>query len=165
MQEAMTWYLRTAAGLGTKASQRAGNGRRPEASLYRSKGDGPNDYIFIFAATESMWERMCETMGRRDLFEDPRFAGRPERIENQAELKKEITAWTVQHDKYSAMIELCENDVPACAVLDTKDLFENPHLLKRGFVNEIEHPELGNITILGWAPRMSESYVRLKVAP
>ena len=63
------------------------------------------------------------------------------------------------------MRELCEADVPASAVLDTKDLFENPHLQERGFVHEIDHPALGRVKILGWAPRLSESEVPIKPAP
>ena len=50
-------------------------------------------------------------------------------------------------------------------MLDTKDLFENPHLLKRGFVHEIDHPALGRIKILEWAPRLPESEVPIKPVP
>ena len=112
-----------------------------------------------------MWERLCEVMGRPDLLEDPRFASKDARTENDPALTKEIAAWLGERDKYTAMRELCEADVPASAVLDTKDLFENPHLLERGFVQEIDHPALGRVKILGWAPRLSESEVPIKPAP
>ena len=60
---------------------------------------------------------------------------------------------------------LSEGGVPASAVLDTSDLYQNPHLLERGFVHEVEHAEKGKVTLLGWPARMSESNVEIKAAP
>ena len=168
MQESMTYYLRTAVSRGNygeTALLRTGNGRSPTSRLYKCKGDGPNDYLFLMGTTQPMWERLCAVMDRPDLLEDPRFATRADREANDPALTKEIAAWLAEREKYAAMHELCEADIPASAVLDTKDLYENPHLLERGFVHEIDHPALGRIKILGWAPRMSESDVPIKPAP
>lgn len=55
--------------------------------------------------------------------------------------------------------------VPASKVFDTKDLFEDPHLQERGFIHEIDHPVHGDIRLLGWPPRMSESEAEITVAP
>ena len=60
---------------------------------------------------------------------------------------------------------LCDAGVPASAVLDTKDLYENPHLVGRGFVREVDHPVHGRIKLLGWPARMSESSVPVAPAP
>ena len=60
---------------------------------------------------------------------------------------------------------LADGGVPASAVLDTKDLYDNPHLLERGFVHSVEHEVHGKIQLLGWPARMSESEVPLKAAP
>ena len=38
-------------------------------------------------------------------------------------------------------------------------------LIERGFVQTIEHPDLGEVPILGWAPRFSESSVPIERAP
>jgi formyl-CoA transferase len=60
---------------------------------------------------------------------------------------------------------LGEAGVPCSAIMDTRDLFEDPHLRSRGFVHELHHEAVGPIRLLGWAPRMSESTVPLKAAP
>ncbi|MEE9255317.1 MAG: CoA transferase, partial [Pseudomonadales bacterium] len=73
--------------------------------------------------------------------------------------------WTLGRDKYQAMRELCEAGVPASAVLDTKDLFENPHLEERGFIHTVEHEVHGSIRLLGWPARMSESEVPITASP
>ena len=61
--------------------------------------------------------------------------------------------------------ELAEAGVPASAVLDTKDLFDNPHLQERGFIHSVEHPDHGEIRLLGWPARMSGSTVPIQAAP
>ena len=168
MQEAMTYYLRTATSntrFGTRPTQRIANGGRPTMSLYRSKGGGPNDYLFIMAVTDRMWESLCGVMQRPDLLEDARFADHAARQENREALASEIAAWAARYDKYEGMRLLAEGGVPASAVLDTKDLYENPHLVGRGFVREVEHPVHGQIKLLGWPVRMSESAVAFAPAP
>ena len=80
-------------------------------------------------------------------------------------MKAEIGAWTAGVDKYEAMRRLCEGGVPASAVLDTKDLYTNPHLVERGFIHELEHPDVGPIRLLGWPAKMSQSDVPITAAP
>ncbi len=168
MQEAMTYYLRTATAngnYGERAAQRSGNGRLPTMSLYPCKGGGANDYVYIMAVTPRMWQSLCRAIDREDLLSDPRYAKPKDRYANGAELKREVEGWTLARDKYDAMRQLAEGGVPASAVLDTADLYRNPHLVERGFVHELEHPAAGTIKLLGWPPRMSESHVPIRAAP
>ncbi len=168
MQEAMTYYLRTATAsgrYGERAVGRSGNGATPNMSLYPCKGDGANDYVYIMAVTGRMWEALCRAIGRRDLFDDPRYQDPRDRYRNRDAIKTEIAKWTIERDKYDAMRELAEGGVPASAVLDTSDLYRNPHLVERGFVHELEHPAVGPIKLLGWPARMSASAVPIRAAP
>ena len=168
MQEAMTYYLRTATAsgrYGERAVGRSGNGATPNMTLYPCKGDGPNDYVYIMAVTGRMWEALCRVIGREDLFNDPRYQDPRDRYRNRDAIVAEIAKWTSQRDKYDAMRELAEGGVPASAVLDTSDLYRNPHLVERGFVHELEHPTAGPIKLLGWPARMSESDVPINAAP
>ncbi|MEE2784470.1 MAG: CoA transferase [Pseudomonadota bacterium] len=168
MQEAVTYYLRTATArtqFGQQATPRTGNGELATMSLYPCKGGGANDYIYLMAVTPPMWEVMCKVMQREDLLTDPRFAHGRDRYENHEALRVEISNWTSLRDKYDAMRELAEAGVPASAVLDTKDLYNNPHLLERGFVHRVDHEVHGEIKLLGWPARMSESKVPIKGSP
>ena len=168
MQEAMTYFLRTATAsgrYGERAVGRSGNGATPNMSLYPCKGDGPNDYVYIMAVTGRMWQALCRAIGREDLLADPRYQDPRDRYRSREVLKAEIAAWTRVRDKYDAMRELAEGGVPASAVLDTSDLYRNPHLVERGFVHELEHPAAGPIKLLGWPARMSESTVPIEPAP
>ena len=168
MQEAMTYYLRTAVSgtrFGERATPRRGNGGLPTMTLYPCSGGGANDYVYVMAVTERMWRSLTEVIGRPELAAAPRFATAAERLANADELQAIIAAWTQQRDKYEAMQALCDGGVPASAVLDTKDLFDNPHLMARGFVREVDHDVHGRIKLLGWPARMSASDVPLQAAP
>ena len=168
MQEAMTYYLRTATSngnYGERAAQRHGNGATPNMTLYRCRGDGANDYLYVMAVTPRMWQHLCQAIDREDLLADPDYATPRDRYRNRLALRAEVEAWTLQRDKYEAMRQLAEGGVPASAVLDTKDLYRNPHLLSRGFVHEVEHAALGTVKLLGWPVRMSASAVPIKAAP
>ena len=63
------------------------------------------------------------------------------------------------------MKTLGDAGVPCSAVLDTKDLFNDPHLIERGFVQSVEHDLLGTVSLLGWPARMSASHVDMIAAP
>ncbi len=169
MQEAMTYYMRTriamSPGWGENAAPRNGNGAYALTNLYPTNGDGPNDYVMIMAVTPKMFAALCTAMDRADLTEDPRFATNAARAKNAAELKPEIAAWTSQYSKYEIAEKLEAAGVPGGPVLDTAELLHDPHLVARDFVKTIQHPEHGEVPMLGWAPRLSASEVELQIAP
>ena len=169
MQEAMTYFMRTTIAMGSKwgtqAAQRRGNGINPVVNLYPCKPFGVNDYVFIMCVAPRMWDDLCKIMERPDLADDPRFTDNLLRREHADALKEEVEKWTRERTKHEAMKVLCEGGVPASAVFDTKDLFNDPHLLERGFVHTVEHEELGPVKLLGWPARMSESHVDIQASP
>lgn len=165
MQEAMTYYLRTATSggrFGERPAGRSGNGGGPYSNLYPCLGDKPNDYVFVMAVTAKMAEALLQVVGNVDE------SGENEERSPEALRKlliEKITAWTSVRTKYDAMRELAEAGVPASAVLTTQDLYTNQHLVERGFVHEVNHPVHGKIKLLGWPVKMSESNVPLIPAP
>jgi formyl-CoA transferase len=170
MQEAMTYFMRTriafGADWGEQACPRLGNfmGGAP-TGLYPCAGGGPNDYAYLITVTTRHWDSLCMAIERPDLVVDPRFETGDLRAANGAALFEEVAAWTRQHEKHEVMARLGEAGVPCSAVLDTRDLYRDPHLTERGFVKRVEHPERGEAPLLGFAARMSESQVEIRRAP
>lgn len=165
MQEAMTYYLRTATSggrFGERPAGRSGNGGGPYSNLYPCQGDGRNDYVFVMAVTAKMAEALVGVVGNIEETDENEEMTREEKM---ALLREKIAEWTSKRTKYDAMRELAEAGVPASAVLTTQDLYTNPHLVERGFVHEVDHPEHGRIKLLGWPVKMSESKVTVKPAP
>jgi formyl-CoA transferase len=170
MQEAMTYYMRTRiaflADWGEQAAPRIGNrmGALP-TELYPCLGGGPNDYLYLITVTARHWDALCLAIDRPDLVADPRFATGEARQENGDALFEEIAAWTRTKEKHEAMRILGAAGVPCAAILDTRDLYHDPHLRERGFVREVDHPARGKAPLLGFPTRMSASEVPLERAP
>ena len=167
MQEAMTYYMRTtfsSSAEGTRVVGRTGNGNDPLMTLYPCAPGGKNDYVFIMPITQRMWEDMATAIGRRDLLEDPRFTDPMSRIQHRSLLFDEIAAWTRQHDKHEAMKLLAEAGVPVSAILTSEDIYNDPHLLARGFIQEVETESGDSFRLPGFPARMSRSRVDLEAA-
>ena len=168
MQEAMTYYLRTAVSrtrFGRVATPRTGNGDNPFVSLYPCAPGGPNDYVFVMAVNPRMWNAVCRALGQPELLSDPRFSTAHARHENRQLLFDEIESWTRVHTKKQCMSALADEGVCASQVYETKELFTDPHLLERDFVHEVEHAVHGKVRLLGWPARMSKSRVDIEAAP
>jgi crotonobetainyl-CoA:carnitine CoA-transferase CaiB-like acyl-CoA transferase len=173
MQEVVTTFMRTTpltqqatAPWGSdRAVRRRGNEAGFPSGMYPSAGGGPNDYVYIMVATSRMWDSLCAAIGRDDLLTDPRFATGRARREHQGPLYEAISAWTLARSKFEAMHTLAGAGVACSAVYDTADLFRDPHLNARGFIQRVEHPVEGEVTLLGQPFRLSGSHVPVRPAP
>ena len=173
MQDAMVNYCRIAYSrqlLTNKACERNGNsvvlGNAP-CEVFKCKPEGSNDYVFIYTsrATNAHWERLCDVIGRKDLKEDPRLATPPLRANHAAEINTHIEKWTKNFTKVEAMEKLGAAGVPCGAVMDTKELSDDPTMRAREIFCEIDHPVRGKLTIPGWPVKMSDSYVKVTSSP
>ena len=170
MQEAMAYYVRTRAYIGsawgTKATPRTGNaGGLPPVNIYPCKPFGPNDYIYLMPVNQEHWDGLCAAIDRADLLIDERFKSTKARIENGAALYEEVAAFTRSRSKYEAMETIAGAGVPCSACLDTGELHHDEHLQERGFIHEMELPVHGKVPMLGFAPRLSESKVPMTAPP
>ena len=167
MQEVMTMFMRTTGVTqwGREPVQRKGHRGGAPTGMYPCAPGGPNDYVYLLVSDTRMWDRLCVTIGRDQLLTDPRFASGRLRIAHADELDAEIAAWTRKHTKFEAMRILCEGGVAASAIYDTLEVLHDPHLRARGFIEEVEHPVEGTITLMQSPLRMSRSNVPLRAAP
>ncbi len=76
-----------------------------------------------------------------------------------------IQPWLSEHGWEEILTKAQELHVPFAAVLDAKTLLENAHLRERGFFQDIEHPELGRVTVAAFPFRMSEAPLRTGPSP
>lgn len=104
-------------------------------------------------------------MDRDDLASDPRFADGASRVQHTAALAAEIEAWTMSHTKYEAMQLLGSAGAPCSAILETSELFTDPHLSARDFIQHLQHETAGEVRVMRNPIRMSGSEVAMRAAP
>lgn len=174
MQEAVINFgriLYAAQAIFGKAVPRRGNahimGAAAPCEVYPCKGGGPNDYCLIYSsrAGNHQWENLLKVIGREDLLGEARFASPQLRYDNAAEIDALVTAWSIQRDKYECMRALGEAGVPASAVFDTLELFEDPAMRAQGAFVTVDHPARGRFTMPGCPVRMSDSPIETAPAP
>ena len=167
MQEVMTMFMRTTGVMqwGREPVKRRGHRGGAPTGMYPCAPGGTNDYVYMLISDTRMWDRLCVTICRDDLLTDPRFANGRLRITHADELDAEIATWTRSHTKFEAMRILCEGGVAASAIYDTMEVMHDPHLRARGFIEEVQHPVEGSITLMRSPLRMSRSEVPLRAAP
>lgn len=154
-----------------RAVPRRGNahimGASAPCEVYPCKGGAPNDYVLVYTsrATNRQWENLLKLMGREDLKGDPRYASPALRFQHSREIDELVSAWCLQRDKYTCMRELGDAGVPAGAVIDTMELYEDPHLRKQGGFVAVDHPVRGEFVMPGCPVRMSDSPIQTTPAP
>jgi crotonobetainyl-CoA:carnitine CoA-transferase CaiB-like acyl-CoA transferase len=144
-------------GLGTLGAEGllevAMNGREPRRmgnhdpimcphNSYKARGDAEM-WVSIAAGTQEQWRALCQAIGHPGLADDPRFATAAARKHNEDELDRIITQWTRERDRWEITETLQRAGVAAFPTLGNQDLYEDPHMIERGFVIEVDHPEVG----------------------
>jgi formyl-CoA transferase len=132
---------------------------------YRCHPGGPNDYVYLMATSQEMWDNLLRVIGREDLLGDPRYTERSERNKRFDEVHAFIQAWTEKHDKFMVMQKLGEAEVPCGAVFDSQNILTDPHLRERGMIVTVAHPTRGTITMPGCAVQLTDSPAEVKPAP
>jgi crotonobetainyl-CoA:carnitine CoA-transferase CaiB-like acyl-CoA transferase len=71
------------------------------------------------------------------------------RAQNADAIYPLIEQWTMEHGKHEIMERCQANGVPVTAVFDVREAAEQEHLRARGYLVDLEHPELGRLCDLG----------------
>ena len=168
MQEAQMSLLRSVLLMEAPGGQlinRRGNTMWPPTDLYPCTPFGPNDYVQITAPGDRFVDRLAIAIGRPDLVADERFDTHEHRRHNGPAMWEIIAEWTRGRTKWEAMDTLAANGVPASAVIDNVDMRTNPHLVARGAIVDVEHPDRGTTTVVGNPVRTLHSTVPIAAAP
>jgi formyl-CoA transferase len=111
-----------------------------------------DSFLVIGVASEAIWIRFCEAIGKSELAADPRFAKNANRVEHRAELIAILADMFLQGDNQSWLKVLNGAEVP-CAPIQTIDqVFSAPQVLHRNMLVEIQHPTAGNVKMAGILP-------------
>jgi crotonobetainyl-CoA:carnitine CoA-transferase CaiB-like acyl-CoA transferase len=124
-------------------------------SVYRCAGE--DEWVSIAVGNEAEWQGLVRALGNPAWAAEAAFATMADRKANEAALNARIAEWTASKGSVEAMHLLQAEGVPATPAFKASDLFNDPHVLERGQVQEIEHPVLGRRKTITSPYRMSET--------
>jgi formyl-CoA transferase len=148
------------------AVPRAGNasgGGQPGWAV-RTKGGGPNDYIYVIIQPPG-WEPLMKLCGRPELITDPEWATPEKRLPKLDKCFAIIEQWTMTLDKLEVMRRLNEFDVPCGPILDMGEIAAEQALRETGTVVEVDHPKRGKFLTVGNPIKLSDSPTEVKRSP
>src|ERR671914_78957 len=148
------------------AVPRAGNasgGGQPGWAV-RTKGGGPNDYIYVIIQPPG-WEPLMKLCGRPELITDPEWATPEKRLPKLVKCFELIEQWTMTLDKLEVMRKLNEFDVPCGPILDMGEIALEQSLRETGTVVEVNHPKRGKFLTVGNPIKLSDSPTDVERSP
>lgn len=119
--------------------------------------EATDGHIAIFGVTNDHWHKLLEVIGREDLKDDPRFETNVKRSRRLDEVDELVESWTSQRKRDEIEAILLEAGVPCGPVKELDEVANDPHLKERRMINEIEHPDFGEISVPGIPIRFSGS--------
>ena len=147
--------------LSGKPPTRSGNRQHQCApyNAYRVK-DG---YIVIATTTDAQWQSLLKVMGRDELSKTPQFATPSKRVANVEQVDALVEEWTKTKTEAQLLAELAAVRVPCAPILDIDKVANDPHLLAREMVAEIDQPGAGNIKVPGSVFKLSATPGKIKL--
>jgi crotonobetainyl-CoA:carnitine CoA-transferase CaiB-like acyl-CoA transferase len=113
-------------------------------------------YVLLIAALDHQWQGLCRAMQRPELATDSRFRTVRDRLKNKNTLIQEIEGWLQSlPDRDSAVTALERERVPVAPVLTIPEVVRHPHLVERGTVRPVAHPDFGDIVLPGFPFRFT----------
>ncbi len=139
-----------------------GSGRTPEPKGSAHRMVAPyqalvtsNGYVNFAIGNQAIWERFCNAVGLETLLDDPRFLSNPERVNHHQELAAELERTTIKKTSAEWLVLCQEIGVPAGPIYDMAQVYQDPHVIERGMIQQLDHPIAGLINHIGLPVKMS----------
>jgi crotonobetainyl-CoA:carnitine CoA-transferase CaiB-like acyl-CoA transferase len=107
-------------------------------------------YVTVGANNEKLWTAFCtQVLGRPEMMQDPRFRTLAARLKNIDDLQSEIEQVFAGQPTEHWVKKLDAAGVPGGPVFTYDQALNNEHSQSRRMVQEIDHPKIGRMKILG----------------
>lgn len=114
---------------------------------------GEDQWVTIACENENQWTALRKIIPGTD---DARFDSLSLRKKQEDELDELVAAWCITRDRWFITGLLQEAGIAAFPSFTCQDIVEDPHLNYRGFIERLDHPEVGIRAHTGIPWRMNE---------
>jgi succinyl-CoA:(S)-malate CoA-transferase subunit A len=154
--------LATAYGVHGKIREREGAGTVIACphGHFRTKDD---KWVAIACTNDKMFARLAEdAMQRPELAAEGAFGLKKKRLAAHEEVDAIVAQWTASMTREELMATCLAAGVPIGALNSIADIFADPHFKARENLVTIDDPDVGEISIPGVIPRLSETPGRIE---
>lgn len=126
---------------------RVGNHHQAKALAPYNIYETSDGHVAIICIREGHWRKLLKAMNRQDLADDERFANMAIRSKNMALIDEVVESWSKTLNTQEVFETCQEHEVICAPVQSISDVLNDPHLISRGALQKLEHPELGALMI------------------
>jgi crotonobetainyl-CoA:carnitine CoA-transferase CaiB-like acyl-CoA transferase len=121
-------------------------------------------HMNVAATGTKMWQRVCEAIGRMDLFEHPDFKTAEARASNRQALNRELNAG-FRTKKSAEWVEILnKGGVPCGPIYRMDEVFADPQVQHVNAAAEVTHKRLGRLRLVNQPVKLSRTPARLAAA-
>lgn len=114
-------------------------------------------HLVIAIVTVGQWQNFLRVIGREDLLEVEKYATQVERIKYRQEIDTIVETWTKKRSVKEIVATLNSAHLPCSPVPTFDEVANDPQLLSREMVIEVEQLLSGNLKVPGSVFKLSET--------
>jgi crotonobetainyl-CoA:carnitine CoA-transferase CaiB-like acyl-CoA transferase len=122
-------------------------------------------YLVVAVATDPLWRRFCQAVGRDDLIEDPRFARNGNRIANRGELEPVLDGILAARSAEEWAEIMDRAGVPCSPINAIDKVLALPQVLQQELVIDVPRQDIPGFRMPGVAIKMSETPGTARLPP
>lgn len=112
-------------------------------------------HINIAAAGDAMWIRLCDILDATEMRENPDFVNAELRSSNRNAVNSAIEAFTLTKTSTDWIDILAGAGVPCGPIYSIDQMFDDPQVKHLAMEHPVDHPEQGQINLVGQAIHLS----------
>lgn len=121
-------------------------------------------WINVGAANQATWVALTEAIGHPELQQDSRFEVNKGRRTHLEELVEVLTPIFLERTTDEWLQRLDAAGCPAGPVLNVGQMLNDPQVLHRKMVVEVDHPRIGKVKTLGFPVKFSDTPAAIQTA-
>jgi crotonobetainyl-CoA:carnitine CoA-transferase CaiB-like acyl-CoA transferase len=121
-------------------------------------------WVLVAPATNTIWKRFVQKIGKEEMANDPRFASDMDRFHNASLIDPVVREWVTPKTVDEVVHSMQEARVP-CSIINSVDkLVSDPQVKAREMIRYIDYPLLGKIPVPGIPIKLSLTPGNIKSA-
>jgi benzylsuccinate CoA-transferase BbsF subunit len=126
---------------------------------------GVDRWLALEVHSDEEFAILAQVINQPELAKDARFADMASRKKNEAALDRIIEDWTKERDRDWLSNEFCRAGLAAAPSRNGEDIYADPHLRARETFVTVDHPDWGDLELMGSPWKMSGDEAQIQRAP
>ncbi len=124
-----------------------------------------DSYFNIAVGNDQLWQKFCKAVGLDEIKDNEKFSTNAKRVENREEIIRIIENIFSSKDEQAWLKILTDAGIPCGPIYTLDKLFDDPQVLHRQMLQELNHPIAGKIKVTGLPIKLSLTPGEILTAP